>query len=165
MKQLLMFLIVLLVATGAYAKGTAKRDADIQATTHSDGILFEVNVSDSDLELSISGPGNLAQSKHYAYAESVFFQAAKPNGKPMPDGLYKYEARAVPAVKISREESSRMPDRNVFYGKTDAQVNSVSGTFRILNGSLVDSSYDEYGNTDLPLPPVGNTPFSVENAQ
>jgi hypothetical protein len=145
MKHVLVLISVLLVATGAYAKGAAKKAADIQATSYSDGILFDVNVKDADLEVNISGPGNLAQTKRYAYAESVFVEAAESNGKSIPDGLYKYEARAIPAVSISREESSAMPGRNELHGKTDAKMNPFSGTFRILNGSMVDSEYDEYG--------------------
>lgn len=140
MKHVLVFLSVLLVATGAYAK-----DANIQAVTYSDGILFDVRAGDSDLELSISGPGNLVKSKRYTHAESVFFEPALSNGKSWPDGLYKYEARAVPALSISREESSAMSGRNELVGKTDAKMNPFSGTFRILNGSVVDSEYEEYG--------------------
>ena len=139
MKHVLVFLSVLLVATGAYAK-----DANIRAVTYSDGILFDIRASDSDLELSISGPGNLVQSKRYTHAESVFFEPTQSNGKSMPDGLYKYEARAVPAQSISREESSAMPGRNALVGKSDAKMNPFSGTFRILNGSVVDSEYEEY---------------------
>lgn len=145
MKHVLVLMSVLLVATGAYARDAAKEAADIQATSFSDGILFDVNVEDADLEVNISGPGNLAQTKRYAYAESVFVEAAESNGKSMPDGLYKYEARAVPAITISREESSAMLGRNELDGKTDAKMNPVSGTFRIVNGSVVDSDYEEYG--------------------
>jgi hypothetical protein len=141
MKHVLVLISVLLVATGAYAKETA----DIQTTSYSDGIVFDVNVEGADLVVNISGPGNLAQTKRYAYAESVFVGATVSNGKSMPDGLYKYEARAIPAATISREESSAMSGRNELHGKTDAKMNPFSGTFRILNGSVVDSEYKEYG--------------------
>ena len=149
MKHVLIFLTILLVASGAYAKGANGKGANIQATAHSDGILFDVKVNDADLELSVSGPGKSAQSKRYAYAESVFFNITDAKGKALPDGLYKYEARAVPAVSISREESSKMQDRNVLHGKTDAKMNAVSGTFRIVNGSVVDPQLDEYGDSNL----------------
>ena len=144
MKQLLTFLTIMLFASGAYAKGT-NNDADIQASTHYDGILFDVKGNDVDLQLSVAGPGNFAYSKRYAYAESVFFNTTNARGKALPDGLYKWEARAIPAVSISRQESSAMPDRNVLNGKTDPKMSPVSGTFRIVDGSVVDPNRDEYG--------------------
>ena len=149
MKHLLIFLTILLIASGAYGKGAGNKGADIEATSFSDGILFDVKVRDADLELSISGPGNMATSKRYAYADSAFYQTTNGKGRSLPDGLYKYEARAVPAVRVSREESSRMEGRNDLHGKTDAKMNPVSGTFRIVNGSVVDPNRDEYGKSDL----------------
>jgi hypothetical protein len=150
MNLILIFLVTLVVATGANAKGADKGRASIQASQHPDGLLFDVKGGDVDLQLDISGPGKAMYSKHYAYAESVFFNINNASGVALPDGLYKYEARPVPAVTISRAESSRMKDRNVLHGKTDAKLSPVSGTFRIVNGGVVDPHYDEYG-IDTPI--------------
>ena len=150
MKQVLIVLSMLCMATGAFAKGAPDNNVDIEAMPYSDGILFDVKAADSDLELSISGPGKMATSKRYTQAKSIFLETVQANGKSMPDGLYKYEARIVPTYVISREESSKMVDRNVLYGKTDAKSNPLSGTFRVVNGSIVDPELDEFGNMDLP---------------
>ena len=153
MNRILIFLVTLVVASGVYAKGADKGGASIQASQHPDGILFDVKGGDVDLQVDVSGPGKAMYSKHYAYAESVFFNINDASGVALPDGLYKYEARPLPAVSISREESSRMKDRNVLQGKTDAKLSPVSGSFRIVNGGVIDPHYDEYGiDTPVQLP-------------
>lgn len=143
MKRILIFLTILMVATAAYAKGVAD-NTTIQASAYPDGILFEVKGGDVDLQLSVSGPGNIAFTQRHAYADSVFLDIKQANGKVLADGLYKYDAWPVPAVTISREESSKMQDRNVLNGKTDAKVSPFSGTFRIVNGEVIDPDYDEF---------------------
>ena len=144
MNHILISLVALVVATGANAKGADKGGTSIQASQQPDGILFDVKGGDVDLQLNVSGPGTAFYSRHYAYAESVFFNINDASGAALPDGLYKYEARPIPAVTISREESSRMKDRNVLYGKSAAKISPVSGTFRIVNGGVIDPNYDEY---------------------
>lgn len=148
MKRILVFLTILMIATVAYAKG-AGNNATIQASAHPDGILFDVRGGDVDLQLNVSGPGDVVFTQRHAYAESIFLDIKNVDGKRLADGLYKYEARPMPAVMISREESSKMLDRNVLYGKTDAKISAFSGTFRIVNGSVVDPDYDEYDTSVL----------------
>lgn len=144
MNHILISLVALVVATGANAKGADKGGTSIQAFQQPDGIVFDVKGGDVDMQLDVSGPGQVAFSRRYAYADSVFFNITNARGVALPDGLYKYEARPLPALTISREESSRMVDRNTIYGKTDPKVSPVSGTFRIVNGGVVDSGLDEY---------------------
>ncbi len=145
MNRMLIFMTILLVASTAYAKGIGN-DTTIQVFTHPDGVLFEVKGSDVDLQLNVSGPGNTVFTQRHAYANSVFLDIKKADGKALTDGLYKYEARPIPAVTMSRQESSGMQDRNVLHGKTDAKMSPVSGTFRIVNGSVVDPDLDEFGD-------------------
>ncbi len=143
MNRILIFLSILLVANATHAKGVGK-DAGIEVSTYPNGLVFDVRRSDTDLQLTISGPGNYVSSRRHPYAESVFLGITNATGKRLADGLYKYEARPMPAVSISREESSIMQGRNVLHGKTDAKISPFSGTFRIANGRVVDPAYDEY---------------------
>ena len=152
MNRILIMLVAMAVATGASAKDTEKSGASIQASQHPDGILFDVRGGDVDLQLTVSGPGKAVFSQRYAYAESVFFNINDASGVALPDGLYKYEAKPIPAVTISRQESSRMKDRNVLYGKSDPKVSPVSGTFRIVNGGVIDPNFDEFGTAPVRLP-------------
>lgn len=149
MNHILIFMAALLLATGAHAKGADKDGASIQASQHPDGLLFDVKGGDVDMQLTVSGPGKASYSKHYAYAESVFFNINDASGVALPDGLYKYEARPLPAVSITRAESSRMKDRNTLYGKTDPKLSPVSGTFRIVDGGVIDPHYDEFATAPV----------------
>ncbi len=150
-RLLFVFLATLVLATGVNAKSADKGGASIEVFQQADGMLFNVRGGDTDLQLDISGPGKAMYSKHYSYAESVFFNVNDASGVKLPDGLYKYEARPMPAVRISRAESSSMTDRNVLYGKTDAKLSPVSGTFRIVNGGVVDPNINEF-DTPIQLP-------------
>ena len=143
MKRIFTSLVVLLFATSVYSQGVGK-NAGIHATTYSDGVLFEPGHSNNEFMLNISGPDNAVIEKRYSSAEPAFFSVNNENRGPLPDGLYKYEARAIPAFTISREESSKLRDRNTLVGKSDPKSSPVSGHFRIMNGVVVDSSLEEF---------------------
>ena len=150
MKQLLTFLAILLIASVAQAKGVKNDRPDIQASTYSDGMQFDVSRGDADLQLEVYGPGGKTYSERYANAESVFFSTNSRKDGSLPDGLYKYEAKSIPAVTISREESSKMADRNMLREKTDTKNSYVSGTFRIVDGLVVDPDLDEFDTIAMP---------------
>lgn len=95
--------------------------------------------------LNISGPDNTVIKKRYSSAEPAFFSANNEKGGPLPDGLYKYEANAIPAFSMSREESSKLQDRNTLNGKSDPKSSPISGHFRIINGVVVDKNLEEHG--------------------
>lgn len=144
MNRLLVVCCILILSSGVYAKGQAG-DARIQATTYTDGVLFEVNAEDQGMQLVVSGPGKSVNSKRYSSADPVFLNTNGDGGEPMPDGLYKYEATVIPAITISREESANMRDRNLLIGKSDPKSSPVSGYFRIADGMVVDPMLVEYG--------------------
>ena len=148
MKALFLFLAVLLASTCLYAKGV-NNDFKVNTTNYADGILLEADNRDICLQLTIAGPGNSRHTQKYASAESVFIDINDANGQPLADGLYKYEAWPVPAVSYSREESSRMPDRNSLENTTGPDVSPVSGSFRIVNGVIDDPELIEYNDRDL----------------
>ena len=143
MKRIFTSLIVLSFATSVYSQGV-DGNAEILAINYSDGVLFESVKSNNEFMLNISGPDNAMIEKRYSSAEPAFFSVNNENGGPLPDGLYKYEARAIPAFTISREESSKLRDRNTLVGKSDPKSSPVSGHFRIMNGVVVDSSLEEF---------------------
>lgn len=143
MKQIWVLLLILMFATSVYAKGVSE-SAAVQATTYSDGVLFEAGNSAKEFHLNFSGPGKAVFSRKISAAGPVFINIADEEGGPLPDGLYKYEARAIPSFTISRQESAQLKDRNVLLGKTDPKTSPVSGNFRILNGEVVDPLFEEF---------------------
>lgn len=143
MSRVLMFTAILLFAVNVYAKG-ADNTASIQATTYADGVLIEAKNSGTDIHLNVSGPANTYFEKRQSSSGAIFIDVNRETEAPLPDGLYKYEAQAIPAFTISREESSQLSDRNVLRGKTDPKASPVSGNFRILNGMVVDPDINEF---------------------
>ena len=132
-----------MLSSGVIAQGKSDH-AGIRATTYSDGVLFEFSGEDKGMNLIVSGPGKSVNSKRYSSANPIFLDTNGDNGEPMPDGLYRYEATAIPALTISLEESTGLRDRNMLKGKSDPKSSPVSGHFRIADGVVVDSLLQEY---------------------
>ena len=142
MSRILLFISILLFATSVYSQVVDKPVA-IQATTYTDGVLFEANDNTTEFMLNISGAANSAFVKQYSSSGPIFININNEEGGPLPDGLYKYEARAIPEFTISREESSKLRDRNVLMGKSEPKSSPVSGNFRVLDGMVVDPHVEE----------------------
>ena len=142
MKPIWVLLMILLFATGVHSKSVNNAGA-IQATTYADGVLFEAGDNAQEYHLNVSGPGNVVFSRKISAAGPAFIGIADQEGGPLPDGLYKYEAEVIASFTISREESSKLSDRNVLLGKTDPKASPISGNFRILNGEVVDPQLAE----------------------
>ena len=117
MKLIIMVLATVMVAAGAYGEGVGS-NIEIQATTYADGVLLEVSERDVDLKVIVSGPGKSFFVIKQSAANPVFVDIHHADNGPLSDGLYKYEAWPIPAIIISRAESSSMPDRNTLHGKT-----------------------------------------------
>lgn len=117
--------------------------ADIQIQLFSDFVAFELNNDAFNMNVNIAGPADYFYSQTYPGTETAFLDLANANG--MADGLYKYEVKPVPVRQISQRVSSAMPDRNTLYGKSAPKVSPVSGTFRILDGQIVDAQLPEGG--------------------
>ena len=143
MNRLFIFLAILILTTNVHSQD-AGNAAGIQAITYADGILLEVDSPDIDLQVTIAGPANSSYTQKYPGVGPVFLDINDTNGQPLADGLYQYEVWPVPVTHYSREESSRMPDRNDISHKAGPKASSVSGSFRIVNGSIADSELIEY---------------------
>ncbi len=141
MNRVMSLLFSMVIAMSANAKGL-EGNATIEATTYADGVLFQVDKSETNLQLNISGPTQ-AYSQRYSDGDSIFLGIQQADGQVWADGLYKYEVWPVPAVSISREESSKMPDRNSLVHKSRPPVFALSGNFRISNGMVVDPDLGE----------------------
>ena len=146
MKLIILVLATLMVATGAQGKGIGN-NIGIQATTYADGVLLEVSEHDVDLKVIVSGPGKTFFVIKQSAANPVFVDIHHADNGPLSDGLYKYEAWPIPAIIISRADSSSMPDRNTLHGKTDPKISPFSGTFRIVNGTVIDPNIEEFDAT------------------
>ena len=142
-KSIFLFLAIFLVSTGLNAKGV-DNSFKIDATTYSDGVLLVAVNRDNDFQLTIAGPGNSSYTRKYPSADPVFLDINDTNGEALADGLYQYEVWPIPAVTYTREESSRMPDRNNIKHESGPAVSPVGGSFRVVNGIIDDPELVEY---------------------
>jgi len=119
--------------------------AEIQVQLFSDFVAFELNNDAFNMNVTIAGPGDYSLTKEYIGSETAYLDLAGEAGGAMADGLYKYEIKPVPVRRFSRAESSAMPDRNALHGKSAAKVSPVSGSFRIVDGQVVNAGISEGG--------------------
>lgn len=145
MKRIFLSILVLLLATSAHAQGQGDSPS-IHAVTYTDGVLLSAEDNGIDIQLTVAGPDNSVTTQKYSGGETVFLDI---NDGQLPDGLYKYEAWPIPAVTISREESSRMPNRNDINLKSGPSVSPTSGYFRIVNGEIADPDLVEFSAANL----------------
>jgi len=132
-------IVVLLAAASLASAIHAQEFADsVFVDTSQDFIAFELANPEFDMQLNVSGPKGFSLSQKYAANELAYIDVVDARGSRLADGLYKYEIRPVPTVMITREESSAMPDRNELYHKAQIEVSPVSGSFRVLDGRIVD---------------------------
>jgi len=143
MKSILLFLAILLVSSSVYAKG-GERSFEVKSTNYADGVLLEADNRDLDLQLTVSGPDNTRFTQKHFAGDTVFFDINDANGEQLGDGFYQYEVMPVPARTYTREESSKMPDRNSVKNTTSYQVSAVNGSFQVANGQIVDTELFEY---------------------
>jgi len=143
MSRVLVLVTILFFAASVNSKGVGN-DVALQATTYADGVLFESGNAGLEYTLKVSGPANVTIERQTKFSEPSFISIRNEEEGPLPDGLYKYEARVIPAFTISREESSKLRDRNVLNGKTEPKLSPVSGNFRIVNGVVLDPDLEEF---------------------
>jgi hypothetical protein len=127
---------------------TAEARPPFEPEVLADGILFWPSAAAGVSTVSLKGPGKLISRMDFAAGEVPFVDIHFVNGKPLPDGLYKYEIVAAPVAGPNLTASGKGKgrgnvDRNAFTGMTDPKVSPVSGTFRVVDGEVVDPYLDE----------------------
>lgn len=145
MERLVLCTVMLLVAFGAYAKGE-KVEFKIQQTTYSDGVLLESNLPDFDLELIVAGPDGAQVKTRHTGSNPVFLPATTEDGSPMADGSYKYEIVPLPLISKYRAPNADEHDPALETTRHE-KVSRISGSFRVVNGSVQDPIEEEFEHT------------------
>lgn len=94
-------------------------------------ILWKPLVEDGGFLLTISGPQGFYRQQEYQPGDRITFRPQDSTGKPLADGVYKYELRLLPATAPTEYAETQRG----LVGTGQAQVQS--GNFAILNGSFV----------------------------
>ncbi len=110
------------------------------------GVAFEPLEVHDGMTLTVAG-GGMSLTRRYGAAESPFVNLVDAAGKPLADGIYKWELRAEPpALALNRErfEHARAAaDGDAMIEAQAPRMAVQSGVFTIKHGTLVDSSLVE----------------------
>lgn len=135
-----------LFATTPQAAGP--KDPELQVQTYSDFVVFDSLDDTVDLQVNVSGPDGFRLTERRSGAEPAVVDLLDKSGNRLADGLYKYEVYAVPRVTIPREISSAMPDRNEVREQIGPGPSPLSGSFRVLDGEIMDGLEVEAGEEE-----------------
>lgn len=138
MKSIPLLMVILLASTNLSAKDVDRPFA-VEATNYSDGVLLLAEDTDMGLQVSIAGPDKSVTTRTFAAYDPAFIFVSDTNKQPLSDGLYQYEVWPLPSHTYTVEESSAMPDRNTVNFYKGPSVSPVNGSFRVMQGMIVDS--------------------------
>lgn len=127
-------------------------------------VKWEVAVPHSELTLTISAPDGQVFRKEFK-GRSAEFTLTDAKGERLADGQYAYELRVTPPISSDVRETlaaARVKGNDqevrrglIKRGALLAQPLVVSGSFAILNGSVIVAGFDEGGSENvLAQPPV-----------
>jgi hypothetical protein len=157
-------MLLLVVPITAFA-ATESHETIGRMTANAAGLSFQIGADNESVTLTISGPNDFRYSHQFASARSISLKLGD-IGKTLPDGSYTYEMRLAPhvsdtvraqiaAAREAGEDDALDRIRNAAGLK---EVAAQSGTFTIMNGSLLSSDVTEPGGPKAP-----NTKASSNN--
>jgi len=126
--------MALALSMSAYAKQPEMRTEVLE-----DGVLFISDGNIGNSTVVLRGPGQYVTTLRFDAGTDPFIDARFVNGKPLADGLYKYELVSSPR-KMAFAPADK---RNEFSGITDPKNSPVSGSFRVVHGVVVDPYLEE----------------------
>jgi hypothetical protein len=143
-------LTTLVVGLGVALNAPASElNQEILVVTYPDFVAFDLVSESHDLETIVVGPEGYRHERRYPSDQTAYLEAQSPDDGALADGLYKWEAWATPRKVIPREVSSAMPDRNAMH--TSSRSGRISGSFRVVEGLIVDPDLAEAPNSERPV--------------
>ena len=138
-------LAVALLAAPATAAPAALAAASVSPL----GIQFQPSVEFQKMTLTVSGPEGLILRREFAAGASIVFEAVGDDGKPLPDGAYRYELVAAPVLDRATRRALAAARQNgddaaiaklQAAGKLPRTPMVQSGAFSIDHGTLVQEA-------------------------
>jgi endosialidase-like protein len=144
--------VLALAAALLAAPATAGPSAVAAASVGPLGIQFQPSVEFQKMTLTVSGPEGLILRREFAAGAAVMFEAIGDDGKPLPDGAYRYELvaspvldratrRALAAARQNGDDAAIAKLREA--GKLPSTPMIQSGSFSIAHGTLVQDDAKE----------------------
>ena len=136
-----LILLLIFISLPAMAK-----DDSMQAIHAVDGVMFESLKGHGASAVSLRGPGGYVANLNFEAGQSPFIDVLNVNGMALADGLYKFEVFTSPLAREGLAGfggKSVSIDRNAFSGITDPKKSPMSGSFRVMNGEILDPELAE----------------------
>jgi len=143
-----MYYIILILGTvlalpAALANETYDR-FKVNSITYPDGVFLENSWVDMGMRVTIAGPGNFRFTQKYSAFEPAFIDINNTDERILTDGLYRYEVRPVARVLHGQNLSREDYGHDNKMQRSSPRFSPVNGSFRIIDGSVVDSGLPEY---------------------
>jgi hypothetical protein len=142
MKSFTLLVLSACVAASAQARDISR---DIIVETYPDFVAIDLVSDTHNVEYTVTGPGGFHQRQLNALDAAAYVELQSADGATLADGLYKWEAWATPKKIIPREKSMAMANRNDFRMSTGAGNSRISGSFRVVDGLIVNPDVVEPG--------------------
>ena len=134
MRFILLFLLAVGLSTSALAD-----QPDWRTEVLSDGVIFVADGTQGATTVSLAGPDLLGTRIKFGAGSDPFIDINNVNGLVLQDGLYKYELVSSPR----QAADAAGVDRNAFSGLSNRKISPYSGSFRVINGVVVDPYLEE----------------------
>src|SRR5947209_4411851 len=156
-------MLLLIIPITAFA-ATESHDTIGRMTANSAGLSFQIGSDNESVTLTISGPNNFQYSHQFPSARSISLRL-RDVGATLPDGSYTYEMRLAPRISdgvrtqiaAAREAGDDAALDRIRNEAGLKEMPAQSGTFTIMNGSLISSDATE------PTNPQPNTRVGLSN--
>ncbi|HEY7216529.1 MAG TPA: hypothetical protein VIC28_18045, partial [Thermoanaerobaculia bacterium] len=144
--------VLALAAALLAAPATAGPSAVAAASVGPLGIQFQPSVEYQKMTLTVSGPEGLILRREFAAGAAIVFEAVGNDGKPLPDGAYRYELVAAPVLDRATRRALATARQNgddaaiaklQEAGKLPRTPMVQSGVFSIDHGALVQDDAKE----------------------
>jgi hypothetical protein len=153
-------LLLLIVPITAFAAADGQPVG--RMTANAAGLAFQIGADNDSVTLTISGPNNFQYSHQFASARSISLKL-RDLGAAMQDGSYTYEMRLAPRVSDSvraqiaaaRESGDDAALDRIRNEAGLRELPAQSGSFTIMNGSLISSDATEPSSPSQPKDKVG----------
>jgi hypothetical protein len=141
-------------------------------TANAAGLSFQIGSDNENVTLTISGPNDFRYTHQFASAHSISLRL-RDIGATLPDGSYTYEMRLAPRVPDSvraqiaaaREAGDDAALERIRNTAGLREMPAQSGSFTIMNGSLLSSDTVEPSNPSEPKTVVALSNSGMPTAQ
>jgi hypothetical protein len=163
-------IVFLLACFNVLVKGQSTEDKNQFAAVSSLGssVRFDVSAPHAAITLTVIGPEGVTFTKEFKSGKAAEFKLTEEKGERVPDGQYTYELRVAPILSAEVKDAlagarGKSNEAQVLRelrkrGALPSQPLVQSGSFLILNGSVILAGASEGGSSAQAMPEPPSAP-------